>query len=208
MIHSQSVTEVAALREVALPPINVGVVQPLTEPPMAESAPAASYLALQPWYVCLTKPRQEAYAVLKLREQGYEVVLPMLHSWTRQAGRWARKQSVMFPRYAFVRPARPSQGVWAVRSTPGVTTLVKFGPVLACMRPDRLAALQSILAERAAALPQQPLQPGQQVVFATGPLQGLSGIISDVASERVTVLMALLGQDQRVSARTNELVLA
>ena len=138
--------------------------------------------------------------MLKLREQGYEVELPMLQSWARRAGQWARKESVMFPRYAFVRPSQPSQGVWAIRSTPGVTTLVKFGPVLACLRHDRLTALRQLLSSQAAALPKQPLQAGQHVVFAQGPLQGLNGIISSVASKRVTVMMTLLGQEQRVLA--------
>lgn len=170
-------------------------------------APGAAELP-GPWYVCLTKPRQEAYAVLKLREQGYEIYLPLLESWARRAGHWTRKQSVMFPRYVFVRPARPSQGVWAIRSTPGVTSLVRFGPVLAFLSHERLAALQALVTARAAATPHQPLQPGQQVVFASGPLQGLSGIVSAVASERVTVLMALLGQDQRVSASADHLILA
>ena len=31
----------------------------------------ANLSPLQPWYVCLTKPRREALAVRKLEEQGY-----------------------------------------------------------------------------------------------------------------------------------------
>lgn len=177
-------------------------------PPAVQCFPATTAGDSSPWYVCLTKPRQEAYAVTKLREQGYELYLPVLESWARRAGQWTRKQSVMFPRYVFVRPSRPSQGVWAVRRTPGVTSLVRFGPVLALLSHERLAALQALLAERAAASPQQPLQPGQQVVFASGPLQGLSGIISNVVAERVTVLMRLLGQVQQVLAPVDQLALA
>jgi hypothetical protein len=41
----------------------------------------------RPWYVCVTKPRQESYAVDKLAEQGYELYLPMLPSWVHLAGR-------------------------------------------------------------------------------------------------------------------------
>ncbi len=169
--------------------------------------PAPPSAAPSVWYVCLTKPRQEAYAALKLQEQGYELYLPLLESWARRAGRWTKKQSVMFPRYAFVRPSRPTQGVWPIRSTPGVSTLVKFGPILASLSPEKLEALQRVLAARAAAQPGQPLQTSQQVVFVSGPLKGLSGIISSVAAERVTVLMTLLGQNQTVVAPTNDLAL-
>ncbi len=198
----------------------LGQVHPDIEPRQAVDRPrpnrphGAPFLAgpveeaFSPWYVCLTKPRQEAYAVSKLLEQGYELYLPLLESWARRAGCWTQKQTVMFPRYAFVRPRQLGQSVAAVRSTPGVTSLVRFGPVLAHLSHERLAALQALLASRAAAAPQQPLQPGQQVVFASGPLQGLSGIVSAVAAERVTVLMTLLGQEQRVAGPADNLALA
>jgi transcriptional antiterminator RfaH len=161
-----------------------------------------------PWFVCLTKPRQEAYASLKLREQGYELYVPMLESWARRAGQWCKKQTVMFPRYAFVRPAWPGQSVAPVRSTPGISTLVKFGPVLATLPVDKLAALQALLAERTAALPGHPLVDGQSVVFASGPLKGMAGIVSSVADERVSVLMTLLGQDQNVLVSVDDLAAA
>ena len=154
--------------------------------------------AIGPWYVCLTKPRQEAYAVSKLQEQDFDVYLPLHESWVRTARQWRKKQSVMFPRYAFVRPTRAGQSVGPVRSTPGVTCMVKFGPVLATLAAQRLAALQQAVALRSLSVPSQPFVPGQHVLFASGPLAGLEGIVSSVAAQRVTVLMQLLGQDQNV----------
>jgi len=176
----------------------------------ATDAPPASRQPLLPrdWYVCLTKPRQERYAVDKLQEQGYEVWLPLLDQWARRSGAWRKNQIVMFPRYAFVRPTRAEQGVGAIRSTPGVTTLVRFGPVLACLAADRVEALRAVVAERAASLPEQPLEPGRQVVFSAGPLKGLNGIVSAVAAERVRVMMSLLGCEQTVSVRADDLALA
>lgn len=160
------------------------------------------------WFVCLTKPRQEAYAVVKLGEQGYQVYLPLLDSWVRRAGKWCRKQSVMFPRYAFVRPAAPEHSISPVRSTPGVTTLVKFGPVLARLPDSKLLALQSLVAQRAQALPARPLAAGQQVVFASGPFKGMAGLVSSVADERVSVLMSLLGQQQNLQTPIDALAAA
>jgi transcriptional antiterminator RfaH len=74
-----------------------------------------------PWYVCLTKPRREAFAVRKLEEQGYEVLLPLLTQWQKSRDGWTKKQQVMFPRYGFVRCGRPGQSIAPIRSTPGVT---------------------------------------------------------------------------------------
>jgi transcriptional antiterminator RfaH len=171
-------------------------------------APRTAAPTLAPWYVCITKPRQEAQAAAKLLEQGYEVWLPMLQHWVRHAGAWHRKQAVMFPRYAFVRPTREQQSLSPVRSTPGVTGLVTFGPVLACLAADRLKALRAVVAERAAAQPDKPLQPGRHVTFASGPLKGRSGIVSAVAAERVLVLMSLLGREQTVAVQPDALALA
>jgi transcription antitermination factor NusG len=76
---------------------------------------------------------------------------------------------------------------------------VRFGPVLACLQAERLAALRQLVDKDAATQPGQPLAPGNHVIFCSGPLKGASGIVSHVASERVTVLMSLLGRDQTVA---------
>ncbi len=161
-----------------------------------------------PWYVCLTKPRQERQAQVHLQEQGYEVYLPLLCSWQQRAGQWQRSDSIMFPRYAFVRPGSSEQSIAPVRSTPGVSSLVRFGPVLGCLAPERLDALRSLVDARAQALPTQPIAAGAQVVFSSGPLKGLSGLVSSVAAERVMVMMSLLGREKLVAVPANQLSLA
>jgi transcriptional antiterminator RfaH len=114
----------------------------------------------------------------------------------------------MFPRYCFVRPGHEGQAIGPIRSTPGVTTLVRFGTIIASLRVDKLDALRQLLDEQAAALPGQPFEPGSNVVFHSGPLKGASGIVSHIADERVTVLMSLLGRDQRVTTTVASLACA
>ena len=161
--------------------------------------------ATNPWYVCLTKPRQERVAQARLAEQGYEVYLPQLRSWQQRAGQWQQVDSIMFPRYAFLRPGNPGQSVAPARSTPGVTTLVSFGPVLGYLAADRLEALRVLVDARAQATPAQPLQVNAAVIFSSGPLKGMSGLVSAVAAERVMVLMSLLGREKRVSVPVHQL---
>jgi len=161
-----------------------------------------------PWFVCLTKPRQERVAQLNLQEQGYEVYLPLLSSWQHRAGEWHRTESIMFPRYAFVRPGRLDQSISPVRSTPGVSGLVRFGHVLGCLTPGRVEALRQLVDARALALPDQPFAAGAQVIFSSGPLKGLSGLVSSVAAERVMVMMSLLGREKLVAVPANQLTLA
>jgi transcriptional antiterminator RfaH len=161
-----------------------------------------------PWYVCMTKPRQERLAEQRLLEQGYEVYLPALPQWKRGAQGWQCTPVVMFPRYAFVRPGRPGQSIAPVRSTPGVTCLVSFGPVVGCVPAHKMHALRHVVAQRTQATPGAPLAPGDAIVFAQGPLKGCAGLVSHVASERVTVMLGLLGREQAVHAAAAELVLA
>ncbi len=160
------------------------------------------------WYVCFTKPRQEAFALGQLQAQGYEGYLPEITRWVRGGRAWKRSASAMFPRYLFVRPASAAQSISPIRSTAGVSTLVKFGHHLATLPETHLQALRGVLDELRLAMPNQPFTPGMSVAFAEGPLKGLEGIVSTIAEERVTVLFTLMGQPQRVAVSPNQLAVA
>ena len=163
-----------------------------------------------PWYVCLTKPRREALAVRKLNEQGYEVFLPMLTQWEKTRAGWTKRQQVMFPRYSFVRCARPEQSIGPIRSTPGVSGLVSFGAIPATLDDTTLAAIRS-LAERQARTVEEnvnPFEAGDSVEVAAGPLKGMSGIVSAVAEERVIVMLSLLGREKPVAVPVGHVTLA
>lgn len=175
---------------------------------IAVDVPVASPTSQIAWCVCLTKPRQEALAASKLQEQGYEVYLPILARWVRRARGWCQQPVVMFPRYCFVRPRREDQAIGPIRSTPGVTTLVRFGTIIATLHADKLDVLRQLLDAQAAASPGQPFELGSSVVFDSGPLKGAGGIVSDIADERVTVLMSLLGRDQSVTTTAASLACA
>lgn len=150
------------------------------------------------WYVCLTKPRGEVQAQQRLSEQGYEVYLPRLGLWRRSRGRWVRCEQAMFPRYLFLRPGQASQGLSPVRSTPGVSSLVRFGERPATLDHGTVLAIRGVEQQRRSIINNQstPFRPGDCVIISDGPLRGLQGIVSAVASERVAVLMSLLGRDQ------------
>ena len=162
------------------------------------------------WYICFTKPRQEFLAVRKLEEQGYLVFLPMLTQWEKKKGCWTKKQQVMFPRYAFVRCSRPEQSVAPIRSTPGVSCLVTFGTILATLDESTLEAIRSLAEHQARDLNEEslPFQAGDSVEISNGPLKGMSGIVSAVAAERVTVLLSLLGREKPVAIPINHVTLA
>jgi transcriptional antiterminator RfaH len=163
-----------------------------------------------PWYVVHTKVRQEQTACENLARQGYMVYMPRIKILKRSRGRQQAQQEPMFPRYIFVQPGSDAHSIAPVRSTLGVTSIVRFGQEPAVMRPAILKSIRDFEARRNEASDQDisPFQPGERVRVADGPLTGLEGLISDVSQDRVVVLMQLLGQDTRVSLSYHQLLVA
>jgi len=169
--------------------------------------PLTAHQDSRPWYVCQTKPRQEQVAMRKLAEQGYEVFLPMLTQWERKKSTWHRLERVMFPRYSFVRCGRSEQGISPIRSTPGVSDLVRFGTTLALLDAETVNAIRTLAEQGNQALQAEamPFKVGEQVEVADGPLKGLAGIVSEVAEKRVVVLLTLLGREKPIAMPANHL---
>lgn len=161
-----------------------------------------------PWYVCLTKPRREDHAATRLREQGYEVYLPLIFHWVRRKGAWTRCRQAMFPRYLFLRCGRPNQGLAPVRSTPGVSALIRFGLLPATLDHITVEAIRQVERWHNSHTEHHstPFQAGDSVIIGEGPLKGMSGIVSHVARERVLVLLTLLGREQEVSLPADHLL--
>lgn len=163
-----------------------------------------------PWYVVQTKVRQEQVACDNLVRQGYAVYLPRIKILKRLRGRQQAQFDPLFPRYIFFQPGSADHSIAPVRSTLGVTNIVRFGQDLAVLRPEVLSSIRDFESRRNQAGDQEtsPFQPGLRVRVVEGPLAGMEGLISDAAQERVVVLMQLLGQATRVSVSHHQLLVA
>jgi transcriptional antiterminator RfaH len=163
-----------------------------------------------PWYVVHTKARQEQSACENLVRQGYAVYLPRIKVIKRIRGLQQAVLEPLFPRYIFLQPASVAQSLAPVRSTLGVSTIVRFGQEPAQMQSETLQNIRNFEAQRNAVKDADisPLQPGERVRIADGPLSGFEGLISSVSQQRVVVLMQLLGQHTQVSLSAHQLLLA
>jgi transcriptional antiterminator RfaH len=163
-----------------------------------------------PWYVVHTKVRQEQLASDNLLRQGYSVYLPRIKILKRVRGCQQAQHEPLFPRYMFFQPESADHSIAPVRSTLGVTTIVRFGQAAAVMRAETLSAIRDFEALRNMAPDREisPFQPGERVRIVAGPLVGMEGLISEASQERVTVLMQLLGQDTKVSVSQHQLLIA
>lgn len=153
---------------------------------------------LTPWYVAHTKPRQEYVAKEHLLRQGYGVYLPLLKVFKRVRNRQEARFEPMFPRYIFFQPADVQQSISPVRSTQGISAIVRFGQMPAVLQPETLKFIQAFEASQNSADFDEVsnLKPGNTVVVMDGPFAGLEGLVSMASEHRVIVLMQLLGKQQ------------
>ncbi|MDP1717305.1 MAG: transcription/translation regulatory transformer protein RfaH [Burkholderiales bacterium] len=152
------------------------------------------------WYIVFCKPRGEELAVTHLENQGYAVYLPRLLGRHRRLGKWVERIEPLFPRYLFLRPRDETQSLAPVRSTFGVTGLVRFGGQPAVV-PDALIEELRARQDAAAGMHVQRtlFQPGAPVKFVDGPFTGLEGVFSqETGEERVIVLLEMLGKMNRL----------
>lgn len=153
---------------------------------------------LMPWYVAHTKPRHEHIAQENLLRQGYNVYLPLMKVFKSVRNRQEARFEPLFPRYIFFQSADARQSIAPVRSTLGITAIVRFGQVPAVLSMDALKTIQVFEGGQNTADFEEisAFKPGKTVVVTDGPFAGLEGMISMASVQRVVVLMQLLGKQQ------------
>ena len=161
----------------------------------------------EPWHLAYTKPRSEALAAEQLARQGYAAYLPLYKTFQRGPAGLLPQRSPMFPRYVFFRAGRAGQSIAPVRSTVGVSHVVRFGVTPATVSDTLLDALRAFEQQREQAGPGtlSSLRSGRRVAVCNGPLKGLEGLVSASAGQRITVLLDVLGRQTKVSLPTHHL---
>ncbi len=154
------------------------------------------------WYAVYTRPRQEALAEQNLGRQGFQVWLPRALRSRRQRGRWRDLVEALFPRYLFIELDLQRDNTAPIRSTLGVSGLVRRGDWPAVV-PDAVIDGLRAAADRQTGLHRltpRPLAKGDRVAVLEGPFQGLEGIFRAASgAERVTILLDILGGASPVS---------
>lgn len=160
------------------------------EPRLAVAALPAS------WFVGFTKAREERRAMENLRRQGFDCHLPLIQIPRRARGDIVWQAEAMFPRYLFLRPAPGSAPLERVRSTLGMSGLVRFAGLPATVSEGIVKGLLALGEFRREAM----FQPGEGVRFVEGPLAGLEGVFERVDGEaRAIVMLDFLQRQQRVT---------
>ena len=152
------------------------------------------------WYLIQTKPQQEAVASQNLSNQGFDIFHPKA---------MIKNKSVsLFPRYLFIQLDDKNQNWTSIRSTKGVANFVKFGLKFAIV-PNQIIRLIKIQQQQTI----EKLinicshQKGDSIEIQTGAFKGQQAIFQNYnSSDRVTVLLKLIGQQQAITLDQCEVV--
>ena len=149
------------------------------------------------WFLIYTKPNQEKRAKENLENQGNEVFLPMIASEkTKQPQSFSLKP--MFPRYLFTKFIVENSNWTHIKSTRGVSHVIRFGDKLTEVPNSVIDYLKSKVDDNDVLKLQstrKTFQKGDELVIKQGVFQGKDAtFISMNGKERVRVLLSLMNR--------------
>ena len=160
------------------------------------------------WYLAQLKPNALGVAGRHLRRQGFETFMPLLAE-TRRGARFETRRVPLFPGYIFVGAMEWSADVGAVRSTRGVTRLVKSAGRLLPLPAALVDALQVRCDEAGIYSQNVDLNVGESVRITGGPFAQYFGRVHELPSEeRVWVLLDVMGRGALTEVQVKDITRA
>ena len=155
---------------------------------------------MKKWYLIQTKPAQEVIATQNLSNQGFNVFHPKAII--------ENKTVSLFPRYLFIELDDKTQNWTPIRSTKGVANFVRFGLSFAVV-PNQIIRMIKIQQQQTIEkmIDICSHQKGDSVEIKSGVFKGQQAIFQNYSSsDRLTVLLKLIGQHQKLEFTEKEIV--
>ncbi len=148
------------------------------------------------WHLIHTKPRQEIEAKRQLERQGYTVYLPLLLKAKSKDGKQISAQLPFFPRYLFIHLTSGIDDWGPIRSTRGVSNLVRFGANVACIPEELIREIQARAGDDGYHHEDpQKLNQGDKINIIDGPLSGYEAIFqARHGKDRALILLDIIGK--------------
>ena len=162
------------------------------------------------WYLVVTKPQSEFKAQDNLQRQNYETYLPLVQTTRRRNGKNIKRTEALFPRYLFIYLDKLNDNWAPIRSTIGVAGLIRFGGMPAVVPENMITNLKKNENEFGLqSLEKKELKQGEKVNIIDGPFEGYKAIYQKMkSSERVSVLLDIVGKNTQVILSVHELEIA
>ena len=159
------------------------------------------------WLVAYTKPRLEQVALQNLERQHFETYLPLYKKFKNTETGPVPVLEPMFPRYIFFRPSTPQQSIETVRSTKGISHIVRFGFELGIVSADMVASLREFeVSQNQATLQEMSnFKVDQKVKLKHVALGAFEGLIQSVSKKRVAMLLEIMGRETLVQMEHHQI---
>jgi transcriptional antiterminator RfaH len=162
------------------------------------------------WHIIHTKVREEFRALENLQAQGFEVFLPTCQVQKKSQGKIKLVTEPLFSRYLFIRLSDVSSNWFPIRSTRGVSQLLRFGNLTDPVEiPETIV---ECLKQRCTK--EEPLHElfkhGEMVEITQGPFKGFIGFFEKlqtlpVGLSRAMLLVEVLGSVQKLQIQLQQL---
>jgi len=152
------------------------------------------------WYLVYTKAKGEELAKDNLERQGFTTYLPKVQRSKRTKGKYQPVIEAMFPRYLFIQLDTQTDNWMPIRSTIGVSNLIRFGGIPARVPQELVNDLQKNENELGVRVEQEhQYEQGEEVELISGAVNGYRAVFEKyVSAERIAVLLDIVGKHTRM----------
>jgi transcription antitermination factor NusG len=143
-----------------------------------DSEPKTIAAARATWHVLWTKSHFEQVVHDQLASKGFELFLPTVKVWSRQAGQRRRIARPMFHGYLFIRHTVDKESYAEIVKARGLVRILgSRWDRLAAVPEEEIDAIRRVVRQDVPVLPHPYLSEGQRVRIRSGPLTGMEGIL-------------------------------
>lgn len=172
----------------------------MTSVPSSTLSPDASFSDPTAWYVVHTRTKTEHIAAgIMSGSLGLPTYCPRIRFQRATARGKVWFVEALFPSYFFAR-FDPALSLRAVRHSQNVLNVVEFGGTLSRVPDNVIASIREQMDDLEVKEVLAPLQAGDLVEIAEGPMRGLTGIVHSLrrGEDRVRILLDFLGSQNPV----------
>lgn len=159
------------------------------------------------WVVAMIEPRCEGKALQGFVEVGYPTFMPMVTRWRRKGFKQSKRAYPLFPGYIFV--ALVSGPKHSVKNCDSVSSVISDAAGPLYVRDSIVRALSDAMMRGEfdeTITIEDRFSPGDVVTITDGPFSGMSAPISSlIDSDRVAVLLSILGAERAIQIDANHL---
>lgn len=167
-------------------------------------------LSQKNWYLLSSKPHKDAQAEEQLLNQGYEIYRPLAQRLRKRRGKMVKVTESLFPRYMFIELDMLEDNWAPIRSTYGVSQIIRFGNEPTPVPGELITTLkqnEESLGEKAIDLDR--FHAGDQVILTDGPFKGLNGaFLSYDGEQRAMVLLEIMNSQTKLTICPSKLLSA